>query len=130
MPKSKSNLTEADVLRLIRKHVESLFPKTCSNCQRVYANYREYALNTQPLAQPVSYHAELGDWKPTEAAGNLSLANCSCGTTLAIGSETMPLDQLWPVLLWVKTETERRGISQQDLLGKLRDELRRQVLKD
>jgi hypothetical protein len=40
------------------------------------------------------------------------------------------LFQLNEFLNWVRTETQRRGLSQQQLLGHLRDEIRKQVLAE
>ncbi len=109
--------------RLYRGAVSRLFPKTCPNCQRIFATYRDYLLNTKPIGLPISYDVEFGDWKPAHSTGNLSLANCACGTTLALSSQAMPLPQIWQVLNWVKIETERRRCHVRDVLGHLRDKV-------
>ena len=56
------------------------------------------------------------------------MANCPCGTTLALSSQGMPLSQLWSLLAWARIETYRRGLSPQELLNYLRDEICKQVL--
>jgi hypothetical protein len=58
----------------------------------------------------------------------MSYANCPCGTTLALSSQGMPLPQLWMLLAWARLETKRRGLSPQELLNYLRDEICKQVL--
>jgi hypothetical protein len=128
MPDNLPNLTEAEVVRVIRKHIGGLFPRTCPNCKQVFLTYREYLLNTKPIGSPLSYDIELGDWKPAHSSGNLSLANCHCGTTLALSSDGMPLTQIWQVLNWIKIETERRGVQTQEVLGYLRGEVSKQAL--
>ena len=102
--------------------------KTCPSCKRVFATYRDYLLNTRHIGLPISYDVEFGDWKPAESSGNLSLANCACGTTLALSSDNMPVTQIWQVLKWVKMETERRGCHVREVLCILRDEVSRRGL--
>ncbi len=116
-------LTEAECVRLVHRYIEGLFPKTCPHCQRIFPTYRDYLRNTKHIGLPISYDVEFGDWKPAQSTGNLSLANCACGTTLALSSEKMPVAQIWQVLNWVKVETERRGCHVGDVLGFLRDEV-------
>lgn len=116
-----SSLTEPDVLRLIRAHVEGCFPKTCSNCQKVYPTYREYLLSTERVGVPMSYDIEMGNWWPASSHGNIAFANCSCGNTLAITSQGMPLGQIWQILHWVKTEAKLRDVKTQDVICYIRD---------
>jgi hypothetical protein len=121
-------LTEADCVRLVHGYIEGLFPKTCPKCKRIFATYRDYLLNTKRVGLPISYDIEFGDWTPTQPTGNLSLANCSCGTTLALSSENMPVAQIWQVLNWVRVETERRGCHVREVLSFLRDEVVKRAL--
>jgi hypothetical protein len=123
-------LSEAEVVEAIRKHLEGLFPKVCGKCQRTFANLREYLQGTKYLGPPMSYDAELGRWNPREPLGSASFANCSCGNTLALTSEGMPLLQLWRLLNWTRTEMQRRGLSQAELLNYLRLKVRKQVLAE
>lgn len=121
-------MTEAEAIQTIRHHLENLFPKVCPKCQRTFATLREYQLNTKNIGPPMSYDAEMGRWHPLRPVGAVSLANCPCGTTLALSSEGMPLFKLWRLLNWARIETRRRGVSQQELLSQIRDVIRRQVL--
>jgi hypothetical protein len=121
-------MTEADVIRVIREHVEGLFPKTCNACQKVFPNYRDYLLNTERVGVPISYDIELGDLKPKHSSGNFALANCRCGNTLVISSRGMPLTQIWGILYWVKMETHRRGVKTEEVVCYLRDTVERQAL--
>jgi hypothetical protein len=123
-------MTEADVIQAMRAHLEGLFPKTCPNCRRIYVNLREYLQVTTHLGPPMPYDAQNGDWQPLKPAGTMTFANCPCGSTLALSSNGMPLVQLWRLLRWAKTETARRGMSPQELLSYLRDEISRQVLNE
>jgi hypothetical protein len=123
-------MTEAEVVQTVRQYFESLFPKTCPNCNRCFATLREYILNTKRIGRPKSYDAELGDWKTARLLGSVALANCSCGSTLALSTEGMALPQRLALLNWVRIETQQRGVSPSDLLESLRDEVRKQVLDD
>lgn len=123
-------MTEADVIRAMREHLEGLFPKDCPNCNRRFATLREYLLVTKHLGPPMPYDAEFGDWNPLRPVGTVTLANCPCGTTLTLSSEGMPLVQLWRLLNWARIETKRRGLSPRELLGYLRDEICKQVLAE
>jgi hypothetical protein len=113
---------------MTRSHIEGKFPKTCSNCHRVYATLAEYLLATRHVGAPISYDAEEGDWTPTEPLGTQSLANCSCGSTLAIGSSGMNLWTTWRLMRWARNESRLRGISIEQLLVWVRAQIDEQVL--
>lgn len=123
-------MTDIEAIRIIRSHVEGLFPRECPNCHRHFATLREYILATQPIGTTISYDAEAEDWKPAEPVGTTAMANCVCGTTLTISSEGLSLLQMWRLLHWTRLETKRRGISYQKLLDEVREEIRRQVLAE
>lgn len=123
-------MTEADVIRVMREYLEGLFPKTCPNCQRNFTTLREYLQVTTHQGPPMPYDAEQGDWQPWRPIGTVTFANCPCGTTLALSSKDMPLPQLWRLLNWARIETKRRGMSPQELLSYLRDEICKQVLAE
>jgi hypothetical protein len=128
MPEDIPILTDAECVQLVHGYIEGLFPKQCPNCERVFAAYRDYLLNTKHIGLPISYDVEFDDWTPAESSGNLSLANCACGTTLALSSENMPVVQIWQVLKWVKIATERRSCHVREVLSYLRDEVARRGL--
>ena len=58
------------------------------------------------------------------------MANCHCGTTLALSTKGMPLSQTQQILEWIRTETVRRGVDPTKLFDYVRDEIRRQVLAE
>ncbi len=66
-------LTEAEVIRLIREHLDGQFPKLCSVCKRSYGSFREFLLITNPLGSTMSYDAELDNWNPVEPLGHYDL---------------------------------------------------------
>lgn len=110
------------------EHICGLFPKTCPKCKHTFATYQDYLKNTTPIGSPVSYDIEFDNLKPSQTTGNLSLANCSCGSTMALSSEGMPLEQIWQVLRWVKTEADRQKVEIRTILEHLRTEVRRRGL--
>jgi hypothetical protein len=122
-------MTEAEAIQIMRKHIEGQFPKECPNCHHRYATLREYILATRPVGAK-SYDADAGEWRPVEPLGTAVLANCPCGTTLALTSDGVPLLQMWRVMRWAWTETRRRGLTPQQLLDHVRAVIRRQVLAE
>ena len=123
-------MTEAEVIRLMRTHLEGLFPKVCTHCHRRFATLREYLQITRHVGPAMPYDAEFGDWNPVQPVGTVTLANCPCGNTMSLSSEGMPLLRLWSLLNWARLETKRRGMSPQELLNHLREEITRQVLAE
>jgi hypothetical protein len=123
-------MTDDEVGRILKEYFESLFPKVCPCCNRCFATLREYIQITEPIGPPMSYDAEYGEWNTTRPIGSAALANCPCGSTLALTTESMPLPQRLELLDWLKTETQRRGVSASELLEQFRDEVRKRVLKD
>jgi len=123
-------MTEEEVVRILRDHFESLFPKVCPNCNRCFATLREYIGITIRVGSPISYDAEFGDWKTTRPIGSVALANCPCGSTLALSTEGMVLSLRLELLNWVRIETQRRGVSPAELLAHLREEVRKRVSDD
>jgi hypothetical protein len=104
-------VTEGDVIRIMREHLEGLFPKVCPACGRHFATLRDYLLVTTHVGSAVSYGAEMGDWRPLEALGTMTSANCPCGNTLTLSSDGMPLPQLWSLLHWARGELQRRRMA-------------------
>ena len=121
-------MTEAEVIRIMRGHLEGQFPKTCQNCERRFATLREYLQATKHLGPAMPYDADMGDWTPENPLGTVTYANCRCGNTLALSSAGMPLARLWSLLRWARIETQRRGQTPGELLNYLRDEICKQVL--
>ena len=121
-------LTEAEVIRLIREHLEGQFPKVCAACQRSYGSFREFLLITAPVGSTMSYDAQLNDWNPVVPMGTATYVNCPCGNTLCLTSEGMPLLRLWGLMSWARAETKKRGQTLEELLNYLREEIRKQVL--
>ena len=121
-------MTEAEVVRIMREHLEGLFPKVCAACKRRYTTLQEYLLNTDQVGPAIPYDVEMGEWSPLHPLGTATFANCRCGNTLALTSDGMPLIQLWSLLNWARHETKRRGLTPQELLNHLRDEITKQVL--
>jgi len=120
-------MTEAEVIREMREYLEGLFPRSCPNCQRRFGSLREYLQVTTHQGDPIPYDAQAGDWQPFKPVGTVTLANCPCGSTLALSSNQMPLPRLWRLLNWARTETRRRNLTPQQLLTYLREEICKQV---
>lgn len=123
-------MREAEVVRIVRKHVEQKFPMDCSTCGHSFASLKEYLEYTTHMGNPVSYDAEAGDWQPRDPVGTLSFANCRCGTTLSVSSHGMGLLTMWRLLRWARGESSSRGISVGELLEDLRKKIDEQVLTE
>jgi hypothetical protein len=123
-------MTEAEVIKIVRTHFESCFPKVCPNCSRHFATLREYIQITKRIGPPMSYDSELGDWKTKVPIGSVAHANCPCGSTLTLTTEGMAQSVRLLLLDWVRIETQRRGMNPSQLLDYMRDIIRRQVLAE
>ena len=123
-------MTEAEVVKTVREHLEGQFPKVCPSCGFRFVRLKDYLQNTQHLGSAMSFDAEVGNWAPLNPLGTLSYANCSCGTTLALSSSGIPLLRLWSLLNWVRIETKKRNQTHLELLTYLRDEIDKQVLAE
>ena len=121
-------MTEIEVVLILRHYFESLFPKVCPNCKRCFATLKEYIFKTQPVGLPISHDAEFDDWETLQPVGTVVLANCPCGSTLALSTQKMLLPLRLKLLRWVRIETKQRGVSPSELLDHLRNEVRKQVL--
>jgi hypothetical protein len=123
-------MTEEEFIRLNYEHYASLFPRTCTSCGRRFASLREYIQATTPVGATISYDAELGEWKTTQPLGAAALANCPCGSTLALTTEGIPLEDIQRMLEWMKAETAKRGVTSAELLGYVREQVRKRALAD
>lgn len=122
-------LTDAEALEAVRRHFESLFPRSCPTCDRVYPTLREYVSLTRPIGPPRSWDADLGDWEARIPVGSHALANCTCGSTLALSTEGMGAERQRVLLDWLQQACRRRGLSPTELLEWMRAEIRREVLE-
>jgi hypothetical protein len=128
MPHTGYCMIEAEAIRHVREHFESLFPKTCQSCGRSFATLRDYIVNTERAGAALSYDAEDDDWATREPLGSHALANCSCGSTMALTTDGMSLPLRLALLEWLKGETLKRGVNASAVLEAMRDVIRRQVL--
>jgi len=123
-------MTDEEVIRISLEHFAGLFPKTCGRCGRCYATFRDYVLATDTVGAAVSYDAEAADWETQQPLGAMALANCPCGSTLAVTTEGIPLPKIHSMLEWMRVETDRRGVNPSELLEYVRVEVRRRALAE
>ena len=122
-------MTEDDVVRIVRAHIEGLFPRVCPNCGLRFASLRDYLRKTTHLESPILYD-EINGEIPPDPLGPMSLANCRCGTTLTVSSRGMPSAQLVAMLTWAKYEAQRRSLTMRQLLHHIRDRIDEQTLSE
>lgn len=60
--------------------------------------------------------------------GVFALANCTCGTTLALSSQGMPVETLHALLEWVRIESGLRHVTPAALVDHVRNEVRKVAL--
>jgi len=113
---------------MLRQYFEGLFPKSCPKCSRHFATLREYVRATEQVWPVVSYDAESNDYEPLDPIGIFAMANCPCGTTMALSTERMPRSETLHILGWIRAETKRTGLNATALLNGVRDEIRGQLL--
>jgi hypothetical protein len=121
-------MNEDDVVRIVRSYIEGLFPRMCPNCGRRFASLRDYLEATTHVASPILYD-DLREGVPDKPLGPMSLANCTCGTTLTVSSSGIPTAQMVMLLTWARAESRRRSITVRELLQHIRDRIDQQVLE-
>ena len=119
-----TTMDKAAVVQALFHHYGSLFPRNCTKCNRHFASLQEYILATERLGSVQSFDIQMGNWRPSEPIGSLALSNCSCGTTLALSTDGLPLSTGHAILDWVKSESERRKVKPTVLLDEVREEVR------
>ena len=123
-------MMDQEIITILYEHYTGLFPRSCASCGRVFPTLRQYILDTRPTGDAMSYDAELSNWKTAKPLGGAAWANCPCGTTLGLTTDGIPLPEIHRLLEWIKAETERQGITQQELLASVRDVVRERALRD
>jgi len=123
-------VTEEDVVKIVREFVDGQFPKNCSSCGRQFSSLKAYLQNTTQISTPISYDAELGDWRPKSPLGTFVLANCDCGSTLAISSSGMGIITFWRLMRWARRQIAKEGISITTLMVRVRSQIALQALSE
>lgn len=121
-------VTDDEIIQMMREHFESLFPRVCPKCNRRFATLSDYIKETKPVGPAIPYDAEMRNWKPSEPIGGVAFSQCPCGHTIALSTEGMTLSRIHLVLDWIKRETELRKITPRELVDYLRAEVRKRVL--
>ncbi len=121
-------MEESDIIEALSAFISTKFPKECPCCGRRYETFADYLRNTEHLGEPISFDADEGDWEPRKPLGTLSMANCACGTTLAIDASGLRLPLLWRMMRWARRETSARGVTTSVLLSDLRERIDAAVL--
>jgi hypothetical protein len=123
-------LTDDQVLEIVKRHLEKQFPKTCACCGRLFPTLAEYVLVVRHKGDPMCLDASEDEWEPRDDEGTLSLANCPCGTTLAIGSSGIGILTTWRLLRWSRARSRQKGITVSQLLAELRARIDARVLEE
>jgi hypothetical protein len=123
-------MDEETVITIIKEYLEGQFPRNCESCGMQFNSLAEYIKNTSMLGDPVSYDMETNEWEPETPLGTYSYANCNCGSTVALTSKGLTRWTILQLMMWVRVESWKRGVTIKELLRHLRMELRRRVLDD
>ncbi len=120
-------LTLDEVVEIMREYLESLFPKICPNCSKVYNSYEEFLHETNSEGAPVNYddeYDELTEHKeflPLKPIGTCAFYQCVCGSTLALSSLKMPIMKYFRLLLWGRKYRKKNGLSLSEFMEKLQE---------
>ena len=106
------------------EYYSGLFPKTCPNCGHEFPSLKSWIDITTPLGHVTSYDADAGDWETRQPAGTLAFANCSCGTTLSLTTDNLPVEQRVQLLEWLRGEISRRQCEPDEILDGIRQQVR------
>ena len=112
-------MEERDVFRVIHKHVVRQFPKKCLMCGQRFDTLKKYIRSTESIGNPHSFDSEIDNSHIREPLGGIWFSTCTCGNALAITSEGMRADMLLKLIKWARNESCRKGISVDELLGRL-----------
>jgi len=82
------------------------------------------------VGNTIAYDADAGDWKAPEPMGIFALANCTCGNTLSLSSNGMPLETFHAVLEWLRVESDLRRVTPVALMEHVRNQIRKLALAD
>ncbi len=116
-------------VEIVRRHLkEQYFPLRCSCCGKEYATLCDYIAETTPIGRPVSYDLDIGTIRLGQMLGVMAMANCSCGSTLALSSKGLSKVVQLQLLGWALFEARRRSIPISDLLQIIREEIRMREL--
>jgi hypothetical protein len=122
-------MTEEQFIKTILTAVEKNFPKDCTSCGHRFYTYKEYVQETSPLGLPLSYDAEVDNWRPQSPLGFHAYCKCNfCSNTLTTDIKSLENDTIWQLLSWIKEEMKHRGISSRILLNDVRGKMRKQAL--
>lgn len=119
-----------EILDLLYDYYCSQFPKVCSPCGRRYETLTEYIKTTRAIGNVISHDADAGNWGLKRPVGSVAMVNCSCGSTLSLSTDDMPMNQRERVLEWVHEETERSGVAHSEVLEALRAAVRERALSE
>lgn len=97
-------------------------PLTCSCCGKRYETFGAYVRDSQPIGVIPDLVED------DDPLGFLSLANCWCGTTLALKCEYVAAHAEF--LAALERDCASSGRSAADILGELRDEIRVVALRE
>jgi hypothetical protein len=116
-------MDKRQVISTIIDFISKQFPRRCPCCGKKFSSLSAYLQQTTHIGKPVSYDADIGDWNPTQPLGSVSIANCTCGTSLAISSKGINVVTLTKLMHWVRVEAEKKGVTISDVLLDIRNEI-------
>lgn len=99
------------------------FPRHCSACDRRFASFEQYLIETTPVGVPVEY-----DSAPDDPFGIVEFANCTCGTTLSVRWEGPPSEQRVALRRAIVEDAKHTGGGPTAVLTLLRAAIRRVAL--
>lgn len=120
-------MTEEQAINEIVKHMNSQFPKKCSNCGKLYKSYKDFLINAKRVGNPVPHDDD--EKLPKRPIGTYTYYNCECNTTIVIGSRGMNLVTILNLMLWGRKERKKRGITLEQLLIHVRESVDKTVLE-
>ena len=99
----------------------SQFPRTCGACHAVYSSFAAYVRGTTPLRAPTACEDE-DDAQDT--IGLMSMANCACGSTLALRCSDLTGEAHRAFMTAWRDESAATGRAPMAVLAELRDAIR------
>ena len=84
LPIEHQDISEADVVATMRRHMEGHFPLSCPVCEKGYDTLRDYLLETEQQGDAIPFDAELGNWRPLRQYPGAEFRRDAATPTLAV----------------------------------------------
>lgn len=110
------------------QHLRGLFPRQCASCGATFATYFDYLCTTAGGGN--TCFDEFARLSRDEIVGTVGFAHCHCGSTLAVSSESAPVEAYRAFVGFLQDRAAAEKSSVAELLDLLMEMVRERELAD